>query len=33
MGQTSASILQADAFYSFDRNQERLARIEGLRTP
>ena len=29
----SASILQADTFYSFDRNQKRLARIEGLRTP
>jgi len=29
----SASILEADAFHSFDRNQKRLARIEGLRTP
>jgi predicted nucleic acid-binding protein len=29
----SALVLQADTFYSFDRNQRRLARAEGLKTP
>jgi predicted nucleic acid-binding protein len=29
----SALILQADAFYSFDRNQRKLARAEGLKIP
>ncbi len=29
----SALVLQADTFYSFDRNQKRLARAEGLKTP
>ena len=29
----SALILQADTFYSYDRNRKRLARTEGLKTP
>ena len=28
----SALVLEADTFHTFDRNQERLARAEGLRT-
>jgi predicted nucleic acid-binding protein len=29
----SALKLQADSFYTFDRNQEKLARVEGLIVP
>ena len=29
----SALVLQADVFYSFDRQQEKLARTEGLKVP
>ncbi len=29
----SALVLNADAFYTFDRRQGQLARVEGLRTP
>jgi predicted nucleic acid-binding protein len=29
----SALVLQADTFYTFDRNQRKLARVEGLSVP